>query len=141
MLWPYIKNSRTTQALLSLGILLLIFWQGYSVVLLLLIFAIVEGLTAFYCQRNTSEWTDIRDVQALLSIDKDGKLRVGMEQAASPEAVKIQLKRDQKYGYLRITLNNHGPLHYRFPLSQLAALQHWLNSELPAVQVAHQLCN
>ncbi|MCC5825973.1 hypothetical protein [Alkalimonas sp.] len=141
MLWPYIKNSRTTQALLSLGILLLIFWQGYYVVLLLLIFAIVEGLTAFYFQRNTSEWTDIRDVQALLSIDKDGKLRVGMEQAASPEAVKIQLKCDKKYGYLQITLNYHGPLFYRFPLEQLEPLQQWFSTELPDVQVEYQLRN
>ncbi|MCC5852054.1 MAG: hypothetical protein JJU30_04420 [Alkalimonas sp.] len=141
MLWPYIKNSRTIQSLLFLSILLLVFWQGYYVLLLMVLFAIVEGLTALYFHRNTTEWTDIRDIQALLAIDKDGKLRVGMEQAASPESVKALLKRDKKYGYLQVTLNYHGPLRYRFPLQQLEPLQQWLSTELPDLQLEHQLRN
>ncbi|MDP4530204.1 hypothetical protein Q3O59_14335 [Alkalimonas delamerensis] len=141
MLWPYIKNSRTIQSLLFLSILLLLFWQGYYVLLLMALLAVMEGLAVFYGLRNTTKWTDIRDVQALLAIDKDGKLRVGMEQAASPETVKVLLKHDKKYGYLQVTLNYHGPLRYRFPLQQLEPLQQWLSTELPDLQLEHQLRN
>ncbi|MEE2002709.1 hypothetical protein QWY20_14715 [Alkalimonas sp. MEB108] len=141
MFWPLIKDSLPLKALLLLLFGLSIAWQGWTAFSIILLSIAVEGILAHYQQSNTTEWTACNDILALLSIGDDGSLRVGMEKTANLPSVLVELQQDHRYGYLRITLNTNGPLHYRFPLEQLEPLQHWFNSELPDIQIKHQLQN
>ncbi|SEA66569.1 hypothetical protein [Alkalimonas amylolytica] len=139
MVWFLIKDSLPIKALLLLLIGLLIAWQGWTAVSIIALSIAVDGILAYYQQRNTTKWTTCNDILALLAIGNDGNLRVGMEKASNPQSVKVELQQDNRYGYLQITLSNNGPLHYRFPLNQLEPLQQWFSTELPDITIAHQL--
>lgn len=141
MLWPLIKDSLPLKGLLLLLFGLAIAWQGWTAFAIIVLSIAVEGILAHYQQQNTTEWTASNDILALMTIEQDGSLRVGMEKASDPQSVLVELEQDNRYGYLRITLNSHGPLHYRFPLQQLEPLHQWLSTELPTIKVKHRLQN
>lgn len=88
--------------------------------------------------QNPVDLTDSKDILALFSIDDTGQLRFGMERAVPNYQAKAQLRQDRKYAYLKLEINSNGPLHYRFPLTQLKPLQVWLETHAPHVQLGHE---
>lgn len=138
MIWALIKDSLPLKTFTLLLLGLLLWWLGWFGSGIVVIALAVDILLFKQQYQSTTDLTDSKDILALFSISDTGQLRFGMERAEPGYQARAQLRQDRKHAYLTIEINNNGPLHYRFPLTQLKPLQVWLETQAPQVQLSHE---